>query len=439
MDRLVSRLVRVMAALAVGVALVAARYRRRARSPLDGRPRDPDGGRRPVASPLKHWLWHGAAVLVVLGAVGALGVVAGIVPIAASAGHWPITRWFLSFAMHRSVATHSLGVTPPPLDEPWLVLKGAGHYELGCRPCHGSPELRHPRIPLGMTPFPPYLAPVIADWAPDELYYVVKHGVKFTGMPAWPAVQRDDEVWAMVAFLRALPRLDAAAYRRLVMGDIAPGGDVEKLSGLTGRQPAPDGIEAACGRCHGVDGNGRGLGAFPKLAGQRPDYLVASLQAFAAGERHSGIMEPIAAGLGLDAMREIARHYAGLGEWSVGPASAEAEAARELGERIAREGIPRQRVPACTACHGPGGGPRNPVYPELAGQYADYLALQLTLFKQDVRGGTAYAHIMRTVAGRLTPEQIRAAALYYASLSPTLDRVRSSRVPPRGADRLGGT
>jgi cytochrome c553 len=370
---------------------------------------------------LRHWLRDAAVLLAVLGVAGIAIVVSGIVPIKASAGHWAITRWFLNFAMQRSVATHSLGVTTPPLDEPWLVLKGAGHYELGCRPCHGSPERPRPRIPQGMTPFPPNLAPAMSAWAPDELYYVVKHGVKFTGMPAWPAVQRDDEVWAMVAFLRALPGLDAAAYRRLVMGDTSSNDAVEALPALAGPRPAAGAITAACGRCHGIDGTGRGLGAFPKLAGQQPAYLAASLQAFATGERHSGVMEPLAAALTPEAMRQLAEHYAGLPEWSAQPGPAGDEAARELGERIAREGIPSQRVPRCAACHGPDAAPRNVVYPRLAGQYAEYLTLQLRLFKRDVRGGTAYAHIMRMVAGRLTEEQMRAAALYYASLPPALD------------------
>ena len=65
----------------------------------------------------------------------------------------------------------------------------------------------------------------VSRWNPEELLYLVKHGIKFTGMPAWTALQRDDEVWAVVAFLRALPGMDADDYARLV---------------LTGRLPAPE-------------------------------------------------------------------------------------------------------------------------------------------------------------------------------------------------------
>jgi Cytochrome C oxidase, cbb3-type, subunit III len=85
-----------------------------------------------------------------------------------------------------------------------------------------------------MTPPPPYLPPRIPKWEPNELFYIVKHGIKFTGMPAWPALDRDDEVWAMVAFLRQFPKLDADEYRRLAQGEAAPSGAVALLSDLLG-------------------------------------------------------------------------------------------------------------------------------------------------------------------------------------------------------------
>ncbi|MBA3248234.1 MAG: c-type cytochrome, partial [Pyrinomonadaceae bacterium] len=102
--------------------------------------------------------------------------------------------------------------------------------------------------------------------------------------------------------------------------------------------------------------------------------------------------------------------------------SPETSLAIERGAAIAQRGIPTQRVPSCVACHGPGDIPRNPVYPELAGQYSDYLALQLELFKQLQRGGTAYTHLMHSVAAHLTPEQMRDVALYYESLTSTRER-----------------
>ncbi len=351
---------------------------------------------------------------VVAGLGGALAVVAGLIPIKASSGHWPITAWFLHFTMRRSIATHSLGIEVPPLDDPGLVLKGAMHYDLGCRACHGSPGMALPRITQQMTPHPPALPSRIREMKPEEIFYVVKHGVKFTGMPAWPSRHRDDEVWAVVAFLRKLPDLDAAGYRRLVHGEPAVAAPIETLGGAP---PTPQAAAQACARCHGRDDLGRS-DAFPKLAGQRHEYLQNSLEAYARGERHSGIMGPIAAALDAETIHELSRHYASLSSSSTLATGTENAAAIERGKAIAQHGIPVQRVPSCVDCHGPGAKRGKSAYPALAGQPADYLLLQLELFKKGHRGGSAYAHLMDPVATRLQPEQMRDVTLYFASLRP---------------------
>lgn len=414
--RRIALLFTILAAGGIAAALQLFRSRRGELPPAAAPgTRDGEGG-------TKRWMFKIVTLLAVLALGGFLVVAAGIIPIKASSGHWAITAWFLHFTMRRSVATHTLGLQVPALDEPGLVLKGAGHYEIGCRPCHGSPDLRHPRIAQHMTPHPPYLPSQIPAWEPAELFYLVKHGVKFTGMPAWPAQQRDDEVWAMVAFLRTLPTLDAAAYRRLVDGTHPTTDEAEPLQGLLQTEQVPRAVTASCERCHGADGRGRGSGAFPKLAGQHPDYFYAALQAYARRERHSGIMGPIAAALSQAEMRELARYYGSLQASALSPVPQDTTLAVERGKAIAHRGIPSQRVPSCVDCHGPDATRRNSAYPTLTGQYADYLVLQLDLFKKAQRGGSAYAHLMRSVASRLTPEQMRDVALYYASLSPAAHR-----------------
>ena len=363
-----------------------------------------------------------AGFLAVLAVGGFLVSALGIIPIKASAGHWPITEWLLKFSMHRSISTHSLGMKVPPLDDPALVLRGAGAYETACRPCHGSPDLPNPRVARNLLPPPPYLPPVISEWEPEELFYITKHGVKFTGMPAWPAQQRDDEVWALVAFLLAFPELDAREYRRLVHGGSPRAGGDAAIHGLLGADRVPRAVTQTCGRCHGADGRGRGVDAFPRLAGQRPQYLYAAMEAFASGKRPSGIMGPVAETLSRDEMRELALYYGNLIKAgtltgpTASPGRAADRSAIERGRAIAHRGIPSQKVPSCADCHGPGGNRRNPHYPVLAGQYAGYLVQQLQLFQQRHRGGSAYAHLMRPVASRLTPDQMRDVALYYASL-----------------------
>ncbi len=434
-------------------------------------PEEPRAGRR---SELKTFLKRLAMLVPVLAVLGFLIAASGIIPLKASSGHWAITAWFLNFSMERSVALHSTGITSPPLDDPVLVLKGAGHYDYGCRPCHGGPQGEHPRIPQQMTPNPPHLPPQIERFAPQELFYIVKHGEKFTGMPAWPAQSRDDEVWAVVAFLLRLPDMDMNEYTSLVEGPASragalggprQGADTTMAPGTTpspgattaldtsavpGRSTAPgtaiapdtktdasapmeglirpQGLPSGgdvpvtvtdrCGRCHGLQGEGREIGSFPRLSGQRPHYVFASLKAYADGERHSGIMQPIAAALTEEEMREIAFYYSRLNAPEISPApDDEHRAAIDRGERIAREGIPSKRVPSCADCHGPGSLPRNPFYPHLAGQFAEYIKLQLELFKDDRRGGSVYAGLMHPTAEDLTEEQMRDVALYYASIA----------------------
>ena len=337
---------------------------------------------------------------------GFLVAASGIIPIKASSGHWAITRWFLQFSKQRSLATHTVGMETPALDEARLVLRGANAYENNCRACHGSPSLPNPRVAQAMLPRPPYLPHTIPGWEANELFHIVKHGLKFTGMPAWPSQQRDDEVWAMVAFLRKFPQLDAQGYESLV-NDEAP------ASILPDTMPRV--IFESCVRCHGREGLGRGVGAFPKLAGQKIEYLYFSLQAYRRGERHSGVMGPVAAALNEQEIQEVTRYYGGLTIPSPFPSPQQSPAV-ERGESIARQGIPSQRVPPCAECHGPAEIRRNPVYPRINGQYAEYLILQLELFKKGARGGTAYSHLMTRVAAGLTPQQMNDVALYYASL-----------------------
>ena len=273
-------------------------------------------------------------------AMTALMVISGVVPIKASSGHWAITAAFLDFAKTRSVSTYSWGVTAPALEDDALILRGAGHYETACRPCHGGPDRHVPPVMSAMTPPPPVLMDRVPRWAPEELFTIVKHGIKFTGMPAWPVQQRNDEIWAMVAFLRRMPQLDAAGYRRLVYGEREAQANLPS----TGSESPPRAVRDVCWRCHGVDGTGRGQGAFPSIAGQRAPYLYGSLRAYRDRRRFSGIMGEIATRLSDDEMREIAMYFERL------PARAPAASdddARAQGGEIAAQGVPERDIPAC--------------------------------------------------------------------------------------------
>jgi len=353
-----------------------------------------------------------AAGAAVVAAAGFLITWSGVVSVAASSGHWPMFNWFLDFAMRHSVRTHAGGIETPALDEPALILRGAGHYATGCEPCHGGADVPGAAVMRHMTPSAPLLAPLMARWAPNEIFWIVLHGLKYTGMPAWPAPERPDEVWAVVAFLLRLPELDAPAYRELVYGDAS---EMGIWTGIDRHGDSGGALGRAleeCARCH--EREGHGAGAFPALSGQSEAYLYESLRSYAAGRRHSGIMEPVAVGLSEQVMRGASAAYADR------PATMRAasvdEGARRRGEVIARRGIPAQGVPACTHCHGPGAVAINPLFPSLAGQHADYLTTQLELWSAGRRGGTPYAPLMSLIAGRLEARQMRDVAAYFSTL-----------------------
>ncbi|WP_240791193.1 c-type cytochrome [Roseomonas sp. AR75] len=374
---------------------------------------------------LLHWrLILGLLAAALVGAV--LFAWSGFYSVAASTGHYPFFRSFLAFALERSVEWHADDERAPPLDDPAMVRRGAGHYQGGCAPCHGAPGHARNPITRRMLPEPPYLPDVVARWTPAQQFWIVRHGIKYAGMPAWVALGREDEVWSVVAFMQQLPGMDASRYRTLAFGDTASETTqaAEGLRLLLLNGPAGNGI-AACARCHGIGGDGAS-GAFPRLDIQEADYLYEALKGYALGVRPSGIMQPVAAELNDAEMRLLAEHYA-----SQPPRLPELVAPSEqraLGERIALQGMRERGVAACAACHGPRQGPSQPLYPRLEGQHASYIAQQLRLWMSGVRGGrreTPLAHVMARAVGMdprnppasapLDEASIQAVAAWYAA------------------------
>lgn len=322
----------------------------------------------------------------------------GVFNVGASGGHWKITDWFLGFALRSSVRTYALGVEVPDELPRRAIQPAAAHFARGCAICHGAPgEPRNPAMPA-MLPQPPDLSTVVADWSDAELFRIVKHGIRFTGMPAWPAPSRDDEVWAMVAFLRALPQMSPGDYRKLAYGEGTP---ALRPAGI-------ESIVADCARCHGVDGRGRSP-VTPIIAGQNEAYLAESLRAYARGSRPSGIMSFPAVAMEPDLISAIARYYSGLEMAGTG-LDPDGGMAASAGRIIFENGIGARNIPGCESCHGAVN--RNPRYPRIIGQPADYIATQLRLFRAATRGGTNYSHLMTGVARELEDREIAALAAF---------------------------
>lgn len=357
--------------------------------------------------------WLSAAAV----SAAALFVLVAPYNIAARIPHPPGVAWLLHTYMENSVRTWSRGTEPPDwadLDDPALVRLGAGHFETGCAPCHGAPGRPPNPLTRGMRPAPPVLAEPVTEFEAAELYWIVRNGLKYTCMPAWSGAGRDDEPWAVAAFLQRFHGLDPDAYAELAYGSEAPQDLAASFrisfGGLANRLEA---TTSNCARCHGADGLGRD-GTAPKLAGQSKAFLEATLRAFAEGLRPSGIMGPIAAALSSDEIAHLARHYSELPPFRVGPPAPPAADLVRAGARLASRG--NAETPSCLSCHGENlSPPRNPIFPRLSGQNERFLLIWLRLWRERPFGGTEYAHVMHEAARWLSDGEIEALAAYFAS------------------------
>jgi cytochrome c553 len=181
----------------------------------------------------------------------------------------------------------------------------------------------------------------------------------------------------------------------------------------------------ACAACHGLDGNSADP-QYPKLAGQHELYIARQLTLFKAGERVNPIMQPMAAPLSAQDMRDIGAYFAtqksGAGvadDTPVPTGENQGLAFYKIGERLWRGGKPAVGMPACQACHGPAGrGIPGPTYPQLGGQHAGYTTAQLKFFRDGgVHGAGPRARTeMSVIAHDLSDEEIQGLATYIEGL-----------------------
>lgn len=171
---------------------------------------------------------------------------------------------------------------------------------------------------------------------------------------------------------------------------------------------------AACGGCHGMDGNSM-VPTFPKLAGQGERYIVAQIAAFKANEtRKNDMMLGMAAGLSEQDAADIGAFYQSQTVSSAAPHDA---SKLSKGREIYKGGDLTRAIPACQGCHGPSGaGNATAGYPQLGGQYTDYTIAQLKAFKSGERSNDDKM-LMRSIVAKMTDAEIEAVAHYIASIN----------------------
>jgi mono/diheme cytochrome c family protein len=163
-----------------------------------------------------------AIVLVVIG--GLTFIYWGVFDVAASDPDWPVMRWVLQTTRTRSIKVHAARIqVPPGLDDPAKLLIGTEHFAAHCAVCHGAPGVPKGDIAEGLNPQPPDLAHATSVYTPPELFWILKHGIKMTGMPSW-GDHSDEELWATVGFIEKLPGMTQEEYAQLVMASMAHDG-----------------------------------------------------------------------------------------------------------------------------------------------------------------------------------------------------------------------
>lgn len=229
-----------------------------------------------------------AATTVALGAVAALVaatvVYGGLYNVAATERHFQPIHTMLEKAMRQSVRLRARSIEEPPLEDERMQLRGAGCFRAKCEQCHGAPGVAQGDIGKSMQPLPGPLVDARKHWRARELYWVTRHGIKMSGMPAWEFRLTDAELWSVVAFMQRLPDLNAQQYAGLMAQAPPTPACGQEMQAVPAFAPADAqrGKRAihqyACNACHtipGVTSSGPHVG--PPLGGIGSRTLIAGV------------------------------------------------------------------------------------------------------------------------------------------------------------------
>ncbi len=162
----------------------------------------------------------------------------GLYNIGADDAHTRPVYSMLEMVRERSVTARARELHPPPnLNDAARIRQGAGNYNAMCTGCHLAPGMAETELSKGLYPSPPDLSTAdVGD--PSHHFWVIKHGIKASGMPAWGASMDDAYIWNMVAFLQVLPKLNASQYQSMVAssgGHSHGGGETKPHEGPAGQ------------------------------------------------------------------------------------------------------------------------------------------------------------------------------------------------------------
>jgi mono/diheme cytochrome c family protein len=156
-----------------------------------------------------------AATLAALAIGGGIVIGSGIYNIGADDHHTKVVLSIIEQLRERSIAVRAGAIDVRAVVDPKRIAAGAQRYAMLCAGCHLAPGVTKSEIRAGLYPHPPNLAQEDIQDA-RRAFWIVKHGIKMSAMPAWGASHDDATIWSMVAFVQKLPDLDAAQYQQIV-------------------------------------------------------------------------------------------------------------------------------------------------------------------------------------------------------------------------------
>jgi mono/diheme cytochrome c family protein len=157
-----------------------------------------------------------ASALGALAAAAAVAIALGLYDTRASTQHSMFMAWATHTTFERSVAARASASPDPPPVTGAQLLAGLRQYQRDCAACHGGPGLGRAPWVSGLNPTPPYLLDAGRRWTSSQLYWIIANGVKMTGMPAWRVSRSERQIWELVAFVKALPRIRPDDYARMI-------------------------------------------------------------------------------------------------------------------------------------------------------------------------------------------------------------------------------
>ena len=188
------------------------------------------------------------AALIIAGFVGIFAY-AGIYNIGADAPHSKAVYMALQSVRDRAIRHHARDiVVPKDLKDPKRLATGAGLYTEMCSGCHLGPGVEPSEMSQGLYPPAPQLSKAM-EYSPAQQFWIIKHGVKLSAMPAWGRTHSDDLIWDMVAFVRSLPTMSAAQYQAAIAS--APEDHdamMAEMPGMAGKMQMPVPAEAHAGK-----------------------------------------------------------------------------------------------------------------------------------------------------------------------------------------------